>query len=272
MTSCPGCGFLMGDQERLCTSCASDHAHGSGDQSVRFDLDAAGSGVGVASGAGGATAVLERRAPVALPMPEHVQYRGRRTGGRRKLVVVFLVLALLAVGVVVGLDGRGPLAGPLVDAGLAEPPAVRIPAAWVRVSSDEGGFRAALPRGAEPLGDGLVGYTTSVGEGAALTVFSTDFDLGPAMEQYRSADGLAELVDRFSATFALGDEIVRRDVRSAEGWSTDAVFVAAGEVTTRARFHLARDRFHVLTTSGPDSAMDELDEAHPKMLSEFQLD
>jgi len=270
MTSCPGCGFLMGDQERLCASCSSDHE--SGDRRVRFDLDAGEAAVGGPPGGTTATAVLERRAPTAPPMPERVQYRVRRKGGRRTAVVALAVLALLAGGVLAGLDGRGPLAGPMVEAGVASPPAVRIPAAWVGVTSEEGGFRAALPQGAQPLGEGLVGYSTAVGERAALTVFSTDFDLGPGMAQYRSAAGLDELVERFSVAFALGHELVRRDVRAAEGWATDAVFVTDDGVTTRARFHLARDRFHVLTTSGPDAAMGPLDEAHPRMLSEFRLD
>lgn len=264
----------MGDDEQLCSSCSSDGASGLDDRRVRFDLDAAESAAGGASAGGAtATAVLERRAPLVQPMPEHVQYRNRRRGGRRTLVMALAALVLLVAVVVVGLDGRGPLAGPMVEAGLAEPPAVRIPTHWVGVSSDEGGFRAALPQGAEALGEGLAGYSTPVGDRAALTVFSTDFDLGPAgMEPYRSSAGVDELVDRYTATFGLGDEMVRREARAAEGWATDAVYVTDDGVTTRARFHLARDRFYVLTTSGPDSAMDQLDGAHPRMLSEFRLE
>ncbi len=273
MISCPGCGFLMSDDERRCSSCSPDDAMGPDDGHSRFDLDAVESGAGGLSAGAPSTALLERRAPVVTPMPEHVQYRERGRGGRRNLVVALLALVLLSAGVVTGLDGRGPLAGPMVDAGFAEPPAVRIPAEWVGVSSDEGRFRAALPHGAEPLGEGLTGFSTRVGDGAALTVFSTDFDLGPAgMEPYRSTAGVDELVDRIGVTFGLGDEVVRREVRAAEGWATDAVYVTDDGVTTRARFHLARDRLHVLTTTGPDSAMDQLDEVHPRMLSEFRLE
>lgn len=274
MISCPGCGFLMSDDERRCSSCSSDHATGPDGGHTRFDLDAVeASAGGLPTGDASSTALLERRAPVVSPMPAHVQYRERGRRGRRNLVVALVALVLLSAGVVFGLDGRGPLAGPMVEAGLAEPPAVRIPSSWVEVTSEAGRFRAALPHGAEPLDEGLAGYSTRVGEGAALTVFSTDFDLGPVgMEPYRSTDGVDELVDRLSVTFGLGDEVVRREVRAAEGWATDAVYVTDDGVTTRARFHLARDRLHVLTTTGPDSAMDELDEAHPRMLSEFRLE
>lgn len=275
MISCPGCGFLMGDTERQCSSCAAAATAGPGDGQVRFDLDdpAGPSTSGAIAAASTGTAVLERRPPTAAPMPEHLEYRQRRSGRRGRLAVALVALGALVAGVVVGLDGRGPFAEPLVSAGLIAPPAVRIPSSWVEVSPDGGGFVAALPQGAKPLGEDLVGYTVPVGERAALTVFSTDFDLGPSgMAAYGSAGGLDELIDRFTAVVGVGEEIVRREVRAAEGWASDAVYVSDDGVTTRARFHLARGRFHGVVTAGPDEAMDQLDAVHPQLLSEFRLE
>lgn len=280
MTSCPGCGFLMSDDEERCSACVA--------VSGGYPADPGGS-----PAAGGATATIAPVAQVAAhatttaaapatvappgspnlppPMPDRVQYRRPHRPSAAKVLSAVAAVALLAAGVVVGLDGRGPLAEPMVRVGLAEEPTVRIPSTWVEVGSDDQGFVAALPAGADELGGEVVGYSTPVGADAAVSVLSTDAGLdAAALAARRSASGLDGLIDRVAATFSLGEELVRRDAPVAEGWAVDAVYVGDG-TTTRVRFHLARDRLHVLATAGPDTAMDVLDGAHRTLLEQFRL-
>lgn len=203
-------------------------------------------------------------------MPDVVVYRGR--GHVRAILAVVIVAATLGGGVAYGLDGRGPLADPLVELGLAEAPPVRIPSTWEPIGSSEAGFVAAVPQGVEPLDAPFVGGSAQVGENAAVTAFATDFGLGPdGMAPYRSAEGLRELADRFADLLAFGEQVVYNELVPAEGWAVDTVYVK-GEDTTRARFHLARGRLHLLITSGPDSATAVLDEAHRRLLAGFRLD
>ncbi len=282
MQNCPSCQMLMEDHEALCPSCAAERADASS-----FGPVVIGGHSSMPSGAApSATAVLER--PTAVPMPSTVRYR---TPGehRRVWVVGVVVLALLGGVVALGvmaMRGDGPLAEVAVDAGLAEPPVVDVPDAWVRRSSAEGAFRIEMPAGATDLA-GLVdaanpasgstyGFQTTFGRGGSTAVVSTDFGMAPgtlaAMDDPAAFGGLVDaMVSGLIAGTDQGVETVRREVPVGNGRAVDVVVVddVAG-TTTRARYLLADGRMYAVVTAGLDEGAAALDEVHARMLASFE--
>lgn len=269
MQSCPVCQMLMDDHATSCEGC---------------EVDASAGATG-GSPLSGSTAVLERLASV--PMPTAVTYRtprGRR-GGRGVVALVLLGLAGGCVLVALALRGDGPLASPMIEIGLIEAPVVSVPGAWTAVSSELGGFRSAMPAGAQrieapldPANPGagtLHGYETRLGEGGSTKVIGMDLGPQPDLVRAAAADAAAfsTLVDWTVAWSSGGDvvETVRREVPVGNGRAVDLVAVDESRgVTTRARYHLVGSRLLSVVTTGLDEGADRLDEVHSKVLESFR--
>lgn len=272
MQNCPGCQMLMDDDAAQCSACRSEPSEPS----------VASSGGTVL---GGRTAVLER--PTSVPMPATVTYRtprGRR-GGRGVLILLLLALGGGGVLLAMALRGEGPLAETVVEAGLVAAPVVSVPGAWSSASSEAGGFRAAMPSGAQrieapidpanPAAGTVHGYETRLGEGGSTRVVGMDLAPRPDLVRAAAADAAAfsALIDSTVRSIGGGTavETVRRDVRVGNGRAVDVVVVDEAEgVTTRARYHLVGSRLLGVVTTGLDEGADRLDEVHSKVLESFR--
>ena len=182
--------MLMEDDEALCGACVDERAASSVGRSSPGSV--APPALRPPPGIGGGTALLERPATGAVPLPEAVRYR--TAGGHRRAVkgVVWLVLLAAAVAalVVVALRGEGPIAEAAVEAGLVAPPVVSVPSAWGTVAPDGAGFRVSMPAGAAstdgisaglgPQAAGMVGVASALGKGGSTTVVSDGLARTPA--------------------------------------------------------------------------------------------
>ncbi len=306
MLNCPNCQMLMDDHELLCSSCTGlppsgqmphdPAAHGrpahdrpahdpSAEGQTEHGQPAHHQGV-----AGTATALLERPAPIADPMPslKYRDPRGRRRSMRAVAVAVLVAGAGAAV-VVYALRGEGPIADAAVEAGLVAPPVVSVPSSWTSMSSDDGSFRVQMPVGAtevDALGsteqvDGpaprrVHGVEAALGAGGTTAVAS--FDLGLTPEAFAQLDdpvAFDALVDSLAFELGVvhgaGAETVRRDVPTGNGRAVDVVMAdeSIGS-TTRARFLLADDRVYMVVTGGLDVGASRLDKVHSRVLSSLR--
>ena len=260
----------MDDHEAICATCAA--------QEHERVPAATGSSSIVMPQHGGGTAVLER--PAVVPLSESAAFRTRGSGGTSASTVVIGVAlaALLAAGVVLGLRHQGPLAGPMQQLGLVDPPVVVVPAQWRELSSAEGRFTVSMPIGATDAAEdaklaaaGMKGYRVDLGPEGEMMAVSTDLGRGPAgMDELDTDAGFASIVDFYVASAGLGEETTRRDVQVSHGRAVDSVLVLDDRATTRARFMITGDRFVVLLTSGDDSGAGALDEAHAALLDGFR--
>jgi hypothetical protein len=270
MKTCPGCSFLMDDDESMCGPCqASSERVGtfSGEPPPR----PAGGRVG--------TAVLER--PISTgPFEKSVRFRdpGRSRRTARSVTVLIVLCGGVAVLGVMGVRGQGPLAPTAVSMGLADPPSVVVPGQWESVTSGPGAFRAEVPRGGvehldavdplDPQRGAWVGHRIQLGEAAEMIVVSTDLGVPGGVRGVDSA-GLAQLVDGIVATGRFGIEITRRETLLGTGPVVDSVALGNG-TTARVRFALAGGRLHLLLTQGSDEGSRSLDRAHGRLLAGFQ--
>ena len=279
--NCPRCSFLMDDHESICTTCAEAEPS----PLLAADPGAAAAAAGAVpasvqlppSGHGASTAVLER--PTVVPLSDSATFRPPSSGGVSWPAVIIgsLLAAALTVGVVMGLRHEGPLAVPLQQIGLTDPPVVSVPDQWVALSSADAGFSVHMPAGAVNTSDspemtalGVSGFTIDLGAEGRMIAVSTDFGQGPAAMRDKDTDaGFGALVDYYIAGMGLGEETVRREVQTSHGRAVDSVIVLDDRITTRARFMLIGDRFVVLQTGGPDSGAAVLDEAHPRLIDSF---
>ncbi len=226
---------------------------------------------------GGGTAVLER--PTVVPLSETASFRGAGSGGVPISTVVIgaLLAAVLTAGVVFGLRHQGPLAGPLQQLGLVDPPVVVVPAQWRPLTSAEGGFSVSMPAGATDVADdpelvaaGMKGYAAELGPEGIMMAVSTDLGRGAAgLQELDSDAGFASLIDLYVSASGLGEETVRREVQVSHGRAADSVIVLDDRSTARARFMMTGDRFVVLLTAGDDSGAAALDEAHPRLVDSY---
>ena len=270
MKNCPRCSFLMDDHEAICETCAEQDR---GRIAVTDDPIAAAPVHGVG------TAVLER--PTVVPLSESATFRagGGRGVSLPTVVIGAVIAALLTAGVVTGLQNQGPLAVPLQQIGLIEPPVVVVPDQWVTVTSAEGGFSVSMPAGVtdaaideQLAATGVKGFAADLGEQGRMLAVSTDLGRSPAEMQALDTDaGFATFVDFYVSTAGLGEETVRREVQVSHGRAIDSVLVLDDEYTTRVRFMMTGGRFVVLSTAGHDSGASALDEAHPKLVDSFDL-
>jgi hypothetical protein len=277
---CPGCSFLIGDGEVLCSSCESKRVS-------TFPLDdLPGAALPAQStaptgAAHGATLLLDR--PVAPPLDQGpVRFRDptrvRRTV--RSGVILAAVAALLGVLGPMALRGEGPLASTAISFGLAQPPAVVVPDNWTRFTSTPGNYGVSLPSGAvghfetlvpgAPEAGSFAGYRSDLGEDGQILVLTGDLGLGPAQLAALDEAGFDGLIDHVVATGRFGTETVRRDVALGVGRAKDSVIAGDDEASaSRIRFMLVDGRFHMLVTEGPDSGASALDRAHSRLLGGF---
>ena len=280
MKECPGCAFLMPQDQALCDSCRSgervsfpiDEVHGD-----EFVLS--GPPPSMSPGGGSATMLLERPAPPVTGRPVRYRDPQRTRNAVKALVALVIVGGVLGVLGTMAMRGDGPLAPTFVSLGLADPPGVVVPSSWTTVSSTEGKFSALLPTGAvehtkpvdeaDPARGTYWGFEADLGEEGSIVVLSSDLGVGGALRSFDDA-GFSALVDRFVAEGELGIETVRRDVLVGVGRVKDSVIAEPdGTAASRVRFLLADDRLHVLVTHGPDEYSRELDEAHARLIDRF---
>ncbi len=227
---------------------------------------------------GSSTAVLER--PTVVPLTESATFRTGGSGGVSASTVVIgaLLAAVLTVGVVMGLRHQGPLASPMQQLGLIDPPVVVVPDQWRSLSSVEAGFSVAMPANATDVAEqpdlvaaDMSGYVAELGPEGVMMAVSTDLGRGPAgLQELDSDAGFASLIDLYISASGSGEETVRREVQISHGRAADSVLVLDDHFTTRARFMMTGDRFVVLLTAGDDSGASALDEAHPKLLDSYR--
>jgi hypothetical protein len=263
--------MLMDDHETICADCSAK------DAAPSTWVPSSSSVVGA-----GSTAVLERS--TAVPMPAAVQYRVAGSGRRVGMMVLVLVLAVVALGVlaVMAVRGDGPLADLAVESGLVAPPLVDVPDEWVAFSSGPGRFEVALPAGAtpaevfddpaNPAAASTFGFEADLGEGGSTAVISTDFGMAPGsldlMDDPVAFDELVGvLVGGLTEMSESARETVRREVPVGYGRAMDVVVVddEAG-MTSRARFLLADGRVLAVMTTGLDAGAEELDEVHARVI------
>ena len=258
----------MDDHESICETCAAQE---------REHLPVAEAPAVAPPLHGGGTAVLDR--PTVVPLSETATFRSAGSGGVSVSTVVIgaLLAAVLTVGVVFGFRHQGPLAGPLQQVGLVDPPVVVVPGQWRSLSSAEGGFSVSMPVSATDAAEdpdlaqaGMTGYLAELGPEGVMMAVSTDLGRDAAgMDQLDTDAGFASLIDLYVSAAGLGQETVRRDVQVSHGRAADSVLVLDDHYTTRARFLMTGGRFVVLLTAGDDSGAAALDEAHPKLLDSF---
>ncbi len=269
MKNCPRCSFLMDDHEAICGTCVDQE---------RERRSSATSPMGAPPLRAGGTAVLDR--PTVVPLSESATFRTPGSGGVSTPTVVVCVLLAVALtaGVVLGLRHQGPLAAPLQQLGVIDPPVVVVPDRWRSLSSPEAGFSVSMPANATDAAEdpelvqaGMTGYQAELGPEGVMRAVSTDLGRGP--EGLRDLDtdaGFASLIDLYVSAAGLGQETVRREVQVSHGRAADSVLVLDDDYTTRARFMMTGGRFVVLLTGGDDSGAAALDEAHPKMVDSFE--
>lgn len=271
MKNCPSCSFLMDDDQDRCGHCQTEAEQ----RSVLDSLSAADTGITLPSGGG--TAVLAP--PRVAPMPETVKFRSNRPTVSPKALLLCVPLIALAVAVA-GWAGMGPLAPKFVDWGFTRSTSDVLSSDWVPVMDPSRSFEVTMPAGAadvfdsldpaNPEGGGLVGKHADGTEGASVEVTYTDFALGPdGLAAYESQQGVRDLGAKFMAAHMTGQQTVVRDALVPEGHAVDTVLINGDHGTSRVRFVLAGGRFYALTTTGPDSASQELDASHQRLLASF---
>lgn len=270
MKTCPGCSFLMSDDQDRCEKCATEAG--------RFELLDPGptSETGIEFPDRGGVAVMAP--PKVAPLPEAVRYRP----ARKRLTVSALALIFIGLAVAVaalGWAGHGPLADQFGRWGIVAQRSEAFPEDWRQLTDPSQSFSIEMPIGAGyvyagvdpavPTAGLMVGAEVDPGTGSTMTAVFTDFGLGDAgLVAYDSPAGVRELAARFIGLQMTGEQTVVRDAVVPEGFAVDTVVLSDG-ASSRVRFIFAGDRFYALLTSGPDKFSAELDAAHQRLLGSF---
>jgi hypothetical protein len=234
-----------------------------------------------------ATAVRERERVAPAPAPE---LNFRRPGLRRRAVrtaVVTSVLGVAALAVLLpGVQGEGPLATVIQDAGLAAPQVVEMPTEWASTGSSAGKFTALLPAGSVDVGGPMNpedssagaywGLAAELGDGGATAVLSTDGGTAGVVGVMEDPGRLASMLDVMAAELApqpiMGVETTRKDKPIGSGRAMDLVVVDDdAEITRRTRVIVSRGRLYAIVTTGVDAGAARLDEVHARVLTSFSI-
>ncbi len=266
MKSCPGCLFLIDDDQELCDTCLTQ-------QNTTIQPLKIGS-------AEGGTAVLERTTSVAAPAePADLRYRSTRPLISLKVAVVSVLLVVLGAAVA-SAGGYGPLAPKFVSWHLAFNRPEAFPQTWEHLDDLSEFFEVDLPGGSESVFEaldpadnsqgGLVGKSVTTVRGAQMQVTWSSFGKSSeALAAFDSADGVTTLLRKYAALRIPGVATVERPVMLPIGQAVDAVFVQ-GETTTRVRMIMTPKEVFMLSTGGPDGDSEALDAAHQRLLKSFQ--
>ncbi|MGB3412726.1 MAG: hypothetical protein WBA45_16205 [Microthrixaceae bacterium] len=266
MKSCPGCLFLIDDDQERCETCVKQKA-------TELPPIQIGS-------AGGATAVLDRSVKVAAPEEMlDLRYRpARRTVTVKGVIIGVLICAL--VGALASAGGYGPLAPKFAAWNLTINRPEAFPQDWQHLDDLSTVFEVDLPGGSkslfeqldpdDPTQGGIVGKTVTTVHGAKMQVAWSDFGVSPeSLATFNSPDGIQQLLGRYAAARVPGKMTISRPVVLPIGQAVDGVFVN-DDVTTRVRVVMTPKEAFILSTSGADSDALALDAAHQRLLESFR--
>ncbi|CAN5399286.1 hypothetical protein BH10ACT3_BH10ACT3_02710 [soil metagenome] len=277
MKACPGCSFLIDDEQTLCSHCEADQA--------RYEQARLASEVEKAIELpAGSTALLAP--PRVAAIPESVKYRAPRRTINPKIILLLIPIGIVVV-VAMAFAGQGPLADQLISRGWIERPTVIFTPSWGSVTDPGRTFEASMPAGsmdvygpmdeASPAAGNLIGEHVAGEQGGHMEVMWSDFGMSPeAMDAYETPQGVRDLATRFIAAQKMtGEQTVSRDVIVGQGAAVDTVLVngtigaSPDSLTSRVRFQVADGRFFALITTGPDTESRELDLAHRRLVASF---
>lgn len=264
MKSCPGCLFLIDDDQELCEPCREQQASALAPLTI--------------GSAEGGTAVLDRPRVAAPEEMVTIRYRSSGPAISFKSVVVG-VLLLAVIGSVASAAGYGPLAPKFASWNLTFNRPEAFPQRWDHLDDLSTVFEVDLPVGSktlfEPLDPtgkapgGIVGKSVTTPSGAKMLVAWSNFGMSDqALAAYDTPEGTESLLGRYAEIRVPGEMTTQRSVTLPIGHAVDAVFVK-GDSTTRVRMVMTPKEAFILATSGPDSFSEALDASHQRLLKSF---
>ncbi|HTN99295.1 MAG TPA: hypothetical protein VL068_01365 [Microthrixaceae bacterium] len=288
MKSCPGCLFLIDDDQERCDTCMTH-------ENSEFHGSIGQSGSQLVGQSGGGTALLEAPTTVKSAVAtEHAQADVRYRSTRRILTVKSAAICVLIVvvgGALASAAGYGPLAPRFVLWNLTFNRPEAFPQQWDHLDDLSAVFEVDLPGGSETLFEsldpdnsargGIVGKTVDTVRGAKMQVAWSGFGMSPeALSGLDSEAGLETLLGQYAEIRIAGEMTVARPVVLPFGQAVDAVFVEQGASTepdaadtsrtTRVRMVMTPKEVFILSTSGPDGDSEALDAAHQRLLESFK--
>ncbi|MGB6056764.1 MAG: hypothetical protein WBF71_00765 [Microthrixaceae bacterium] len=266
MKSCPGCLFLIDDDQERCETCVRQ-------ESTELRPIQIGS-------ASGGTAVLDKTVKVAAPdQILDLRYRPARPSVTIKGVVICLLICTL-VGALASAGGYGPLAPKFAAWDLTFNRPEAFPQEWQHLDDLSTVFEVDLPGGSrslfeqldpgDPTKGGIAGKTVTTVRGAQMQVAWSNFGVSPeSLATFNSVEGIQDLLGRYAAARVSGRMTISRPVVLPIGQAVDGVFVD-GDMTTRVRLVMTPKEAFILSTSGADSDALALDAAHQRLLESFR--
>lgn len=266
MKSCPGCLFLINDDQERCETCVRQEAT----ELRPIQIGSTGAG----------TAVLDKTVKVATPDEMlDLRYRPARPAATVKGVVICVLICIL-VGALASAGGYGPLAPKFAAWNLTFHSPEAFPQDWQHLDDLSTVFEVDLPGGSkslfeqldpdDPTQGGIVGKTVTTVDGAQMQVAWSNFGVSPeSLATFNSAEGIQDLLGRYAAARVPGRMTISRPVLLPIGQAVDGVFVN-NDVTTRVRLVMTPREAFILSTSGADSDALALDAAHQRLLESFR--